>query len=431
MNKFNLYYLALILFCLVSKAEGYSGQLDQTFGIHGKVIANYNGLDDIVSNSVLQYDDKIIVVGQLGGPSNGIFAIVRYLPNGALDESFGSCNGVVTTHFEAPFNVTSIADAVLVQPDKKILVCGQAYDASSHQTLVLARYEPNGILDKTFNPTGKIPGTLVTCLPGMKFIVGITLAVQNDGKILVGGYTDTSELFIVRCQNDGKLDTTFNKIGFLVNNNATLAGDIAVQEDKKIVVAGPANVNEDYSPAQFFLARYYENGTADTSFNSNGVIVGGYGHGNSYAGDFVVQENDKVTIAGYLNVEDFFGNHLYLALARFNSSGEPDISFSQNGKALTFLNVTSIGTPSIVLQPDEKILVASMINNNEGQHIFVLARYLANGTLDTSFNATGQQPGIVFAGFGNPNSTSTDSLNVLLQDDEAVLSGTCSYNIAI
>jgi uncharacterized delta-60 repeat protein len=332
-----------------------------------------------------------------------------------IDVISSGCGGKTIINF-APDWVTS-AD-LAVQPDGKLVAVGFIYSGSAARMLVV-RYEANGELDTTFGNNGIV----ITDL-GQQSNLN-TVAIQDDNKIVAAGKLGLNGV-LVRYNEDGSLDTTFNGTGVVsvdFDINAWL-NDLAILPDGRIVVVGTLQADWSF-PANIGLARYHSNGTLDDSF---GIIVTDLGGDNSanglvakdtniivvgsHDGDFVILSYDHqgsldpdfgdagvVTIDfGGTNdraldvalqpdgrivvVGSGFGRY---ALARLHSSGLLDDSFGQNG-LVTLDESTYIS--GVVIQPDEKIIVLGSsfyLSSNR----FRLARLEANGELDTTFGTNG------------------------------------------
>ena len=129
-----------------------NGSLDGSFGAHGKVTTDL-GMTDSASSVAIDSHDRIVVAGRTdflppccGGTEAGDFALVRYNPNGLLDPTFDG-DGKVTT----PIGMSEdIATAVAIQPDERIVAAGYSSDGSSPD-FALVRYNENGSLDPTFD----------------------------------------------------------------------------------------------------------------------------------------------------------------------------------------------------------------------------------------------------------------------------------------
>jgi uncharacterized delta-60 repeat protein len=157
------------------------------------------------------------------------FALVRYNANGSLDSSFGN-SGKVTTDFNGGLDGVS---SMALQTDGKIVLAGFATAGDPH--MALARYNANGTLDGTFGTGGKI----ITDINGTRNFAN-ALAIQSDGKIIIGGSTlTTSGSFVmfalVRYNTDGSLDSTFGSSSvpvpvrfseFLLDTQQTTAGHL-------------------------------------------------------------------------------------------------------------------------------------------------------------------------------------------------------------
>src|SRR5439155_23998307 len=121
----------------------------------------------------IQADGKIVVAGNAETGTNNVFALARYNPDGSLDSSFDA-DGKVLTTFGAD---TSSANAIAIQPDQKILAAGGA-----NGDFALARYNANGSLDASFGTSGKVTTSI-----GAGRDNAHALALQKDGKIVVVG----------------------------------------------------------------------------------------------------------------------------------------------------------------------------------------------------------------------------------------------------
>ncbi len=128
-----------------------NGGLDTSFGTNGKVIAPINSGDEFVGNEIaLQPDGKILAVGVSGTGYD--IAVNRYNSDGTLDPSFGTGGRIVTN----VGTINSQAIGVSIQQDGKILVVGSAASDPFNGGLGLVRYNPNGSLDNGFGEGGKV-----------------------------------------------------------------------------------------------------------------------------------------------------------------------------------------------------------------------------------------------------------------------------------
>ena len=210
------------------------GSLDNTFGGgDGVVSTNFGSGEDSATSVALQADGKIVAVGGAPG-SGGQFAIGRYNSDGTPDATF-SGDGRTTT------NITSGADFawdVAIQPtDQKIVVAGRSGGADPRFAVV--RYNTSGSPDGTFSGDGKTTVNLTTGEDN-----GTALALQANGRIVVAGFASGAggQVGLARLRASGALDISFSGDGRLIKNltkGEDFAWDVAIQPgDQKIVLAG-------------------------------------------------------------------------------------------------------------------------------------------------------------------------------------------------
>jgi len=248
-----------------------------------------------------------------------------------------------------------------------------------------------GTLDTSFNGTGQVL-TDFSSLSGSVNSAAQAVAIQADGKIVAAGYS-YPDLALSRYNTDGSLDTTFNGTGRTVTAYApgccASAQAVAIQGDGKIVTAGSPN---------FALGRYNTDGSLDTTFNGTGQV-------SAILTAMAIQADGKIVTAGY--------GGGYFVLARFNTDGTLDTSFNATGQVWTaFSGAAFASAQAVAVQGDGRILAAGGVNIS-GTYYSSLVRYNADGTLDTTFNGTGQ----VLTNF----SDGTVSYSVTIQADSKIV----------
>ena len=321
--------------CLYYDAGNVEQTLEEKRGFGGEVFS-----------IVVQADDKILVGGNFGSyQGNTRNRIARLNSGGSLDNEFNIGAG-----FDK--NVHTLA----VQGDGKILVGGsfKAYQGITRNNI--ARLNSDGSLDASFDiGTGfNFPGYL----SGVRSIV-----VQEDGKILVGGsftiYQGTTRKYIVRLNSDGSYDTSFN-IGTGLNGTVF---SLAVQGDGKILVGG--SFTSYQGTARNYIARLNSDGSLDTSF----AIGTGF---NSSVLSIAVQGDGKILVGGYFTS---YQGTTRNRIARLNSDGSLDTSFN-------------IGTGfnndvyTLAVQVDGKILVGGQFISYQGTTRDRILRLNSNGDED-------------------------------------------------
>jgi uncharacterized delta-60 repeat protein len=381
------------------------------------------GADNQVSSIVIQSDGKILIGGQFTS-YNGTARnyIARLNSDGSLDTGFDPGTGVSGGSYTS---VSSIA----LQSDGKILIGGDFTSFNGTGRNLIARLNADGSLD-----TGFDPGTGVA---GGSFTAVLSMALQSDGKILIGGfftsYNGTSRNNIARINSDGSIDAGFNPTSVLYVNTMALQSDgkiligggsfynlticnfvrlnsdgsqdtgfnpgtenqssvnsIALQSDGKILIGGTFTsyngITENY------LARLDSDGSVDISFNQ------GTG-ANNYVKSIAVQSDGKILIGGAFT---FYNGSLKNRIARLNSDGSIDISFNPGTGANKYVN-------SIAVQSDGKILIGGNFISYNGTSRNYIARINTAGSIDASFN---------------PGSGANSSVNaVAVQGDGKILIG--------
>jgi uncharacterized delta-60 repeat protein len=344
------------------------GSLETTFADDGILLCDLYGSVDSVNGAALQRDGKIVLVGWTMASSID-FAIARYNPDGSPDLAFGAAGIVVTDFALQP----DLATAVAVQADGKILVAGYNND------FILARYNPDGSLDTTFDSDGAV----LTDFSGSGDYPRVIL-LQGDGKIILAGssYSSTTDFALARYNPDGSLDTSFDGDGKVLTDIAGGMDRIqaaALQADGKIVVGG----SSDALGLDFVLARYNANGSLDTSFDGDGLLSTDIDGDADSCNALVVQPDGKILAAGSTANPSNYN----FALVRYNPDGSLDATFDGEGKLESDLTGGDDRALSLVLQPNGKIIAAGYGTGT--LYDFALARYNPDGSLDTTFDGDG------------------------------------------
>jgi uncharacterized delta-60 repeat protein len=390
-------YFDTAIFALARYTSG--GSLDTTFGTGGEVSTRFPSGSVVARGIARGPNGQLLLVG--GGPLDlnlgtpGDFALARYNANGSLDQSFGTL-GQISTAFTERLNST--LNVIAAQPDGKLIVVGGIFNNDGIPRIL--RLNKDGSLDTTFGNGGEVVTPLSLTSPADHVA---EVVVQPDGKILVVvsyaplGSQDDGFVSLLRFNADGSLDTSFGKggqtrqielpgqqNGAVVSN--ALAGAI-VQPDGKIVVAAGA--------WSLDLVRLNKDGSIDTSFGSghNGSVMTAFtGYGTN---PLALQPDGKIVLTGTVSG--------VLALTRFNADGSADKTFGSAGVVHTTL--VANGIAGVVLQQGGKIVVGG---NGGTQNDFFLMRFNTNGSLDKTFG-TGGQAFTDFGGDGTARSIVIDS----------------------
>ena len=373
-----VYFSFIACFFSIINCKAQVGSLDIYYDNDVKLTTTIGTTYDAGNAVAIQSDGKIIVAGASSNGANAEFAVLRYHSNGSLDNSF-DLDGKVTT---AIGQTGCIAYAIAIQPDGKILVAGESTNLAN-KDFALVRYHSNGSLDLSFDSDG-----IVTTAIGNLSEIASTMVLQSDGKILLAGYSNNGhdiDFAIARYNADGSLDNGFDTDGIvttLIDTFSDAIQTIAMQPDGKILVGGSTS---NGSNGDFIVARYHSNGSLDTTFDSDGFVITTFG--NSYDGLYAIalQPDGKIVAAG----ATFLGSNYDFAVARYNSNGSLDLTFDVDGKVTTPIGNGNDRIYAMKLQTDGKIVATGMTYNGTNDDM-ALARFNMNGSIDTSFDADGK-----------------------------------------
>jgi uncharacterized delta-60 repeat protein len=380
-------YFCIAMLLAVNLVAAQSGTLDTTFGNGGFVVTsvNFNLTSNWANNVVVQPDDKIVVAAVVFDGANPSMArnfyVIRYDPNGTLDQTFGN-GGISTFAFTATLDRED-AYGLALQPDGKILVGGSISDATS--AAGVARLNSDGSLDTTFGSGGKVMFVYASKENGQVF----KIKVQADGKIVLGG-TSNGKFGFARLNANGSFDTSFNGGKFTVNvsaqKNSNDGGfeDIAIQPDGKYVACGLSG-SGPRQPRSWLLMRLNTNGSLDSSFGSGGKTINNLGGVWSVARNVRILPNGKILVGGDVNATPT-STWTYM---RYLSNGQPDTTFATAGK----FQMDSGGKSRVLglaVQADGKIVGSGRWNdvNFSNDNVFIM-RLSPNGSLDASFGNGG------------------------------------------
>ncbi len=301
---------------------------------------------------------------------------------GSLDYSFG-VNGKTTIQFpKLPAPVVTSPD-VAIQSDGKYVLSAFDFSLSSNPDFLIARINLNGSLDTSFGGDGRIYQDIPTTFDPTN--VAEAVALQPDGKILVGGFgpgIDRNTFAITRHLPDGSLDLSFDGDGIVTTafgNADPQILDLMVQSDGKIIALGHTTLNIGQTGERgMTLARYNTDGSLDTTFDGDGKIITNALGGQIAEG--AIQPDGKIVVAG----RGFVSGTMNIAVVRFNTDGSFDTSFDSDGVVNQLLpTFTSSEAIALELQPDGKILIiGTRLTSSSNSTLF---RYNPDGSLDTTF----------------------------------------------
>jgi uncharacterized delta-60 repeat protein len=272
------------------------GTRDPSFSSDGRVFTPVGQLYEGGALALaIQSDGRILAAGfRVGRRQRSEGLLIRYLPNGAIDRSFGS-SGQVRFATRGPGQAT-LGD-VAVLPSGKILVAG-----GYHGRFLLARLLPNGHPDRSF---GGGDGRVLTDVDGPFYCFehrcasATSLALSHGEIVLAGNAIDKRGTFVAlaRYRANGKLDRRFGDRGVALARRGVLleAQKMVVQPDGRIVVAA---LDIGY---QMDVLRFLADGRPDPSFGRGGLFLHHIGF-ESAALTALVQRDGKVVIGGFASL---------------------------------------------------------------------------------------------------------------------------------
>lgn len=320
---------------LIGRARAETSPVDPTWGEEGVAVANFATddptLDDQTNALFLQADGKLLVAGW-AGIWPGDFGTARFLPDGSPDPSFGS-GGMVTTAFSNNVDDVDAAWSVTQRSDGGVYVAGETCDEDYIVCdWALAALKPDGTPDESFGSNG-----LVTTAAGTDTVYAWPRRniLQVDGKLIIGGVTfnegEDTDIGLRRHNPDGSLDTSFGTNGIVIQDlekTGNYVQDILPFPGEKILVVGGFGIIEDdpffYDDDLGFMALFDKEGALDSTFG------GGDGYVTwNYMDMPVVSKGGLLASNDAIYVVGEFENAC--TLQRFNMLGELDTNFGDAG----------------------------------------------------------------------------------------------------
>ena len=363
-----------------------AGNLNPAFNTQGYVqnsnVGNFNAV-------AVQPDGKILAAGVAHAFHHDVFSVIRYKPDGTQDNTFAD-NGMQITDFNLkPYPKESSATVTCIATrNGTIVLAGQLKGLENNQisdSVAVAVYNTDGSLNTQFSGDGK--QTLL--LKATDYVANV--AIQADGKIVVAGTAAPSRgqasCFLLRFNTDGTLDKTFDGDGVRFFDLGFLSA-MTLQADGKMVVATTIVENDK---SRFVLARFNTDGTFDNTFGSDGKQDDDFALFDlSFRGtSLALQADGKIVVGGYAG-----STTLDFAITRYNADGSLDKTFSgDGGDVLDFGAQDHLN--AVAIQQDQKIIAGgyTLKYGTDGTLTinFALARYNTDGSLDQSFSDDGKQ----------------------------------------
>jgi uncharacterized delta-60 repeat protein len=399
----------------VSPALPARGDLDPTFGKGGRVIVDIENDNDSPAGMHLQPDGKIIV-GRSNTANTDDFSVLRFNPDGSPDTSFDTDG---RSSLDIP-GIKGTTQVLLRQLDGKIVAAGETLASVTQATprLGLVRYLENGSPDPTFGNGG-----VAIQSDDVRYEWLTSIALQPDGRLLVAGNlrrTARREIAVARFEPDGSLDRSFGEDGYAFGNGNTweYGGQLSLQSDGTFLVfASVESVMPegwyDWSPA---IMRFYADGSPDTAFGDNGraLILS-----EALFSAVVTQSDGRMLLAAANDPCGWGLDYCGAVLTRVHPDGRRDDTFGIDGVKQVSLGGTFGG--AMLIDPTGNIVVDCGQSTNDvfdgiiDSLDYVVTRLDSSGEIDQSFAVGGQA--VLDVGDGRYLPYASASGNLLRQDD--------------
>ncbi len=376
---------------------------------------------------------------------------------GSLDISFGTATddgtpaGIVSTSLGKG---DDIANDIATTSDGKILVVGNRNNGQSND-IVVVRYNADGSFDASFGKADDgTPDGVVNLSLGDGDDFATSLALQTDGKIVVGGYHQqgsSTNMVVLRLNSDGTLDQGFGTandgtengiVNISLGDGNDIGRGVAITADGKIVLAGDSVTTDGSS--NIVVARLNADGSADTGFGKDGTdgtpdgfVSISLGNGNDIANSVAIAQDGKIVVSGNHGQT---GN-ANMAVLRLNADGTLDQNFgtandgTPNGVVSLSFGDGNDTARGVAVTTSGQIVIAGDSKAPDGSNNIIVARLNADGSLDESFGVgnDGTPNGVTSTSLGKGNDFATDL--VVENDGDIVVAGYheagSSTNIAV
>ena len=369
---------AVALLLVADTARAAPGDPDASFSGDGELLVDLADGREQGHALAIAPNGAIVVAGEYrrsGGGQTDDFALVRVNPGGSVQTQTTDIDGGDDHALSVAFNRFS----------DKIVLSGytKPKPGVTHNEFATVRYNAAFAPDPEFNLDGSGRVDFGTSAIAQDVAVDSNLRIVQVGVVNAGGGEDDFALTRFR-PTDGFYDNGFSGDGRLTSARGGVqqAKAVAIQADDKIVVAGISGPPGDFNLA---VARYRPlDGSPDTTWSPDGWRETDFGAAQEYANDVAIQPDGKIVVAGQTGTA--------FALARYNTDGTLDSSFSGDGKQTTsFAGQSDIAT-GVAIQADGRIVAGGhSFTGGAAARDFALARYNPDGTLDTSFSGDGKQ----------------------------------------
>lgn len=361
-----------------------SGNLDTSFGTAGVQITQNQSAHYKIIKLI---SGKYLTIGSVGHTYNQNFFIERFNADGTLDATFGTGGGLaVNMGYPADVETIDVAYSAVELSDGKIIVCGGAEYGYPKRRACLLKLNQDGSADTSFGTNGKLYFTLNTGV-SQERVNALSILVANNKLIIagIGRITDTtdningpSDVYVVRLNMNGTIDTTFGTNGKLIFNlgNPFEFGSMIQDPNGNFYIIGSAFNN---GIRDSWVAKINSEGQFVNSFGTSGIVkrkVVNIPNVTSEVPNSILLGDNGIYVGGTFYFTGSYLDYDWMFLTKFNYDGTPDLSFGTNGlfRLPTANSVRRLS--AMKFDSSRKILISGDSTHDDRQ--FALARITIN-----------------------------------------------------
>lgn len=359
------------------------GTLDTSYGDNGCLrMSPLNKSFFSFDSKIVEDDNLLILAYTYSSSEGGNMFLMKLDSNGNPVTSFGT-NGYVTFNKQAGW--TLVVRSMAVQPDGKIVVGGE-YGEGDYSSCIL-RFMPDGQLDTSFGDNGMFINESHDHLGYLSMSIGESVCIAPDGRIYLCGWRTTPDEYwgsvydskIICVDTNGNFVSSFGENGVLEYSFSEVIDviqDAEVLPDGKLLVGGQSEIYvEDPGDGpnyELFLAKFNEDGSFDESFGNDGVTKVQYQEdSNHYCCEIAVAEDGQVFIGGY-----FWDELKDVLITGFNPDGSLNLEFGDQGFTyFSFGGTKSSCVTDLAMQPDGKLVAIGHYEHEETFADYLFCRF--------------------------------------------------------
>lgn len=372
----------IVLWCLVLwgyHATAQAGHQDPSFSSSGVILTNTGPMQAGGHKLLVQPDGKIIAYGWITiAPVNQILIVIRYLPDGTIDTTFGVGGRFEYMNGDNTSNAFTTEASAALQADNKILLSTSVIDSNNDYKFAVYRLKPDGTLDSAFGNNG-----IATADHLNQYDESSGVIVQPDGHILQAGYTriNFQSVMLAKYRPDGNLDSSF------ANNGIASFGDTCTDIIGMGMQPGTGKIMI-FNNLPPYALRFDSDGHIDTTYHHQ--------RANVLQSGMQIRSCALQADGGTIFCLDsqYHGYSSILKLHRLTRDGFADSIFPTAARLELTSRFRNFATRVVKVQPDNKILIGGSSNQSANDTSFspgaiTVLRFDERGQLDSSFGDNG------------------------------------------